>query len=123
MTEPTDELRAVVSTAYEAFNRRDIGAAVAAMTEDVEWANGWEGGQVHGREGVRDYWTRQWAELDPHVSPVAMTVDDDGRVLVDVDQEVRDHAGTVLAEGRVRHAYSFRDLLVARFDILEPETP
>ena len=83
--------RARVEAAYDAFNRRDVDAALAAMTADVAWANGWEGGHVHGHDAVRDYWTRQWGQLDPRVTPRAMTVDDRGRVLVDVDQVVRDH--------------------------------
>jgi nuclear transport factor 2 (NTF2) superfamily protein len=32
-----------------------------ALTDDVTWANGMEGGYVRGREGVREYRTRQWA--------------------------------------------------------------
>jgi hypothetical protein len=30
-------------------------AAVATMHPDVAWANGLEGGHVHGHDGVRDY--------------------------------------------------------------------
>jgi hypothetical protein len=30
-----------------------------------------EGGYVHGREGVREYWTRQWAIVGPHVEPLS----------------------------------------------------
>ena len=40
---------------YEAFNARDIDTCLAAMTPDVDWANGWEGGRVVGRDAVRDY--------------------------------------------------------------------
>jgi hypothetical protein len=28
-----------------------------------------EGGYVHGPQGVREYWTRQWAIVSPHVEP------------------------------------------------------
>jgi len=108
-----------VTGAYDAFNRRDVEAALSAMTEDVEWANGWEGGHVRGRAAVRDYWRRQWAEIDPRVTPVDMALDDDGRVIVEVQQEVRDRDGTVVAAGRVRHAYRLQDGLVSRFDILD----
>jgi hypothetical protein len=34
------------------------------MTPDVDWANGWEGGSVSGREAVRDYRRHQWEEID-----------------------------------------------------------
>jgi ketosteroid isomerase-like protein len=33
---------------YRAFNARDINAALSGMREDVIWANGMEGGNVHG---------------------------------------------------------------------------
>ena len=46
---------------YARFNAREMEAVLAAMHENVHWANGMEGGFVEGREGVRAYWTRQWA--------------------------------------------------------------
>jgi SnoaL-like domain len=55
---------------YDRFNARDMETLLAAMHQDVIWANGMEGGHVHGREGVRSYWTRQWAMIDPHVEPL-----------------------------------------------------
>ena len=56
---------------YDRFNARDMETLLAAMHEDVIWANGMEGGHVHGRDEVRGYWTRQWTMIDPHVEPVA----------------------------------------------------
>jgi hypothetical protein len=50
---------------YEAFNARDIDAALAVMHPHVKWPNGWEGGHVVGHEAVCAYWTPQWTELDP----------------------------------------------------------
>ena len=44
---------------------------LAALHEDVIWANGMEGGHVHGREEVRSYWKRRWAMVNPHVEPGA----------------------------------------------------
>ena len=38
---------------YDRFNARDIEAALATMHPDVIWANGLEGGHVHGHDGVR----------------------------------------------------------------------
>ena len=104
---------------YAAFNARDIDAVLEAMTEGVDWPNAWEGGRVHGREGVRDYWTRQWAEIDPTVEPVGFATRADGSVAVDVDQRVRSLDGELLGEGRVVHVYSFDGDLVARMDVEE----
>ena len=49
---------------YDRFNARDMEAVLAKLDENVVWANGMEGGHVHGRDGVRGYWTRQWAMVD-----------------------------------------------------------
>ena len=102
---------------YEAFNRRDIPAVLTVLASDVVWPNGWEGGVVHGHEQVRDYWTRQWAEIDPVVAPVAFDVEDDGRVAVTVHQVVRTKAGDVVADQMVGHVYRFVDGLVAHMEI------
>jgi hypothetical protein len=114
---PEDE--ELLRRAYDAFNARDIDAAVALMHEDVDWPNGWEGGRVHGRTGVRDYWTRQFAAISSHVEPVAFADTEDGRVAVDVHAVVHDNDGALLSDGRLRHTYAIRDGLVARMDIEE----
>jgi ketosteroid isomerase-like protein len=68
------DAQAFVTRAYAAFNERRIEEALALMEPDVEWPNGMEGGTVHGHTGVRDYWTRQWGLIDPHVEPRQVTV-------------------------------------------------
>jgi ketosteroid isomerase-like protein len=60
----TNTVRELLSSAYAAFNTRDIDGALSAMQPDVAWANGMEGGIVHGSEGVRAYWTRQWQMIE-----------------------------------------------------------
>ena len=69
---------------YDRFNARDIGAALATMHPDVIWANGLEGGHVHGHDGVRDYWTRQWAMMDSHAEPSGFSIGEDGTAYVEV---------------------------------------
>jgi hypothetical protein len=109
----------LLRTMYDAFNSRDIDAVLAAMTDDVDWPNAWEGGRLRGHEAVREYWTRQWAAIDPHVAPVAIEPSADGRVVVKVEQTVRDLDGKVVASGTVRHVYTMRSGLVARMDVEE----
>lgn len=114
------QVERLVRTGYEAFNRRDIDAALAVMAPDVRWANGWEGGHVEGHEAVRAYWTRQWEELDPTVVPTAVELDDEADgILVTVDQQVKDGAGRLINAGTVRHRLTISDGLVTRMDILE----
>ncbi len=105
---------------YTAFNARDIDAVLVAMTDDVDWPNAWEGGRLHGKEAVRDYWTRQWQAIDPRVEPVSFSGRAGGVVAVDVDQVVRTPAGALLSEDRVVHVYTLRGGLVARMDVEHP---
>jgi SnoaL-like domain len=109
--------RELLEGAYRDFNARRLDAVLARMLPDVVWPNGMEGGYVHGHEGVRDYWTRQWAILDPHVDPVDISHDEQGRWVVNVHQVVHDHQGKLLVDQHVRHAYQIRDSLIARMDI------
>lgn len=107
----------ILLAAYREFNARHIDGVLALMQPDVAWPNGWEGGYVHGHEQVRDYWTRQWAVLDPHVEPVEIRPEADGRVTVMVHQVVRDREGKLLADVMVRHVYSLREGLIERMEI------
>jgi hypothetical protein len=75
-----------------------------------------------GRDAVRDYGTRQWAEIDPRVEPVGFSTDADGRVAVEVQQLVRTIDGEVLADRVVTHVYAFREGLVERMEVIEPES-
>jgi hypothetical protein len=64
-------------------------------------------------DAVRDYWTRQWAAIDP----VALELRPDGRVAVQVHQVVRDLDGGIVADSVVVHLYELRDGLIARMDV------
>ena len=113
---PEEQLAAT----YAAFNARDVDQALAQMTDDVDWPNAWEGGRVVGHHAVRDYWTRQWAEIDPEVRPQALRRLPDGSIEVTVHQIVRALDGSVLSDGVVLHTFAFRGEQVARMDVSEP---
>jgi hypothetical protein len=113
------EQERLLRRAYDAFNARDIDAALACAHTDVDWPNGMEGGREHGHAAVRDYWTRQFGLIDSHVEPLRFTPDDEGRIVVDVRQTVRDLAGKLVSEGEVQHVYTLRDGLIERMDIRE----
>jgi hypothetical protein len=91
------------------------------MHPDVDWPNGMEGGREHGRDAVREYWTRQFTMIDGHVEPERLETGDDGRVTVDVHQVVRDLDGNLVSDGYVQHVYSFRDGLVSHMEIRETD--
>ena len=109
---------------YACFNARDIDGVLAFLADDVAWANGMDGGFVHGHKAVRAYWTRQWSLVDPHVEPVGFRRTEDGAVVADVLQTVRDLQGRPLegqthglADKTVGHVFHLRDGKVVRLDI------
>jgi arylsulfatase A-like enzyme len=104
---------------YEKFNQRKLEEVLEALDQDVLWANGMDGGHVHGRDGVRSYWTRQWLVVDPRVEPTAFNYDPDRGVLVDVHQTILDLSGNVILDRMVRHIFQIENGLVLRFDIDE----
>jgi hypothetical protein len=114
---PPASTEQLLRRAYEAFNARDIDGALALMHPDVDWPNGMEGGRELGHDAVRAYWTRQFGLIDSQVEPVGFGEDEEGRIVVDVDQVVRDLDGALLSEQRVQHVYTLRDGLIERMDI------
>lgn len=109
--------REILTVAYRDFNARNIEAVISRMHPEVEWANGMEGGHVHGRDEVRDYWKRQFITLNPRVEPTQIRPDQHGRWVVEVHQVVNDAGGNLLLDSTVYHTYQFRDGLIARMDI------
>ena len=114
----------VLKRMYDRFNARDIDGVLAALADDVAWANGMDGGHVHGREAIREYWTGQWAIVSPHVEPLSFDKAADGSVVVTVQQSVRDLEGRPvqeqahgLRERVVGHVFRFQQGKVTRFDI------
>ena len=114
----------VLRRIYDRFNARDIDAVLAVLADDVVWANGMDGGHVHGREAVREYWTRQWTMVSPHVEPVSFRRATDGAVVAEVRQSVRDLEGKPLQgqthglkDKMVEHVFRLHDGKITRFDI------
>ncbi len=111
----TDEQ--LIQHLYDRFNARDINAVLAALADDVAWANGMEGTYVHGKEAVREYWTYQWSVIDPHVEPVRIRKAANGSIVVEVNQTVHDLEGKRLLEETIEHAFRLDEGRVTRFDI------
>lgn len=107
----------LITTAYAAFNSRDIDTALTTMRPDVRWPKAFEGDFVTGHDEIREYWTRQWGEINPHVEPVAVTELPDGRLEVTVHQVVKSLDGTELFNGNVKHIYTLHDGLIQAMEI------
>lgn len=102
----------ILTNAYDAFNTRNIEAALATMHGEVEWPNTLEGGYVHGHAGVSDYWTKQWKLVDPHVEPLSFTTEADGRIVVEVHLVVNDLQGELLEDVMVQHIFRMEGGLI-----------
>ena len=113
------ENQTIIRKAYAAFNQRDIDGALILMSEKISWPKASEGGRVIGKDEIRAYWTRQWAEFDPHVEPIEIVERDGGQAEVRVHQLVKDLAGTVLADQEVWHIYTIENGLLQRMDLKE----
>ena len=109
--------REVLLAAYANFNARELDAVLETMHPNVDWPNGLDGGRVHGHQGVREYWTRQWSLIDPHVEPVGFSTEGPGKTTVTVHQVVRSLDGDVLVDQTVEHAYLIEEGLIRRMDI------
>lgn len=112
----------VLRAAYDAFNARDVEAAIALMHPNVDWPNAWEGGRVVGRKAVDAYWRRQFAAISSTVEPEAFDHNPDGSTAVTVHQVIADaQSGAPLSDERVGHRYRFEEGLIVRMDVVEPQ--
>ncbi len=116
----TSQSQDLITKAYSAFNARDIDTVLLALHPHVRWSNGWEGGYVSGHDEVRNYWTRQWKELDPRVEPVSFKKRQGGQIEVEVHQIAKDLQGNVLIDGMVRHIYTIDNGLIKNMEIEKP---
>ncbi len=116
-----EDWEAMVREIYTAFNGRDVEGCFRQMAEGVDWPTASEGGRVVGKEAVRAYWARQWAEFDPRVDPLKVIEREDGRLDVRVHQVVRSLRGEVLLDGEVWHSYALANGLIQRMDVHESE--
>jgi len=111
----------LIRTAYNGFNDRNIDAVFAVMTADVHWPKAFEGGYVIGYDAIREYWTRQWSEINPKVIPISIIEIANGKIEVLIDQLVKDLDGNIVFKGKTKHIYTLHKGLIAAMDIGEIE--
>lgn len=107
----------LIKHAYTAFNARDIDGVLRVMDPNVKWPKAWEGDYAHGYAEVRDYWERQWKEINPKVMPVGFRERENGTLEVEVDQLVKDLEGNIVFDGKVLHVYTIEKGLLKQMDI------
>ncbi|MEO6638592.1 MAG: nuclear transport factor 2 family protein [Ginsengibacter sp.] len=113
----TTQLKDLIKKAYAAFNERDIDKVVSTMQANVQWSKAWEAGYIRGHEEIKEYWTRQWKEINPNVEPVGFTERHNGAVEVDVHQKFKDLHGNFMFDGMVKHIYTFENGLIKTMEI------
>jgi hypothetical protein len=111
------ENQALIRKAYTGFNNREVDTVLSVMHPDIHWPKAFEGGYVIGHEAVREYWTRQWSEINPKVTPVGFRERQNGTLEVEIDQLVKDLDGNVLFDGKVKHVYVIANGLLQHMDI------
>ena len=107
----------LIMKAYSAFNARDMDTALSTMHPDIQWPKAFEGGYISGHNEIREYWTRQWKEINPNVQPVGFNERQDGTLEIRVHQKVKDLEGNTIFDGMVKHIYTLHDNLLRRMDI------
>ncbi len=112
--ESAPELQAAITalrTAYAAFNRGDIEAAVEPFDPQIEWTEPAEfpgGGTYHGRESVKRYLTESraaWAECS---SEPERFITAGNRIVVFVHARVRPKGNNEWQEVRLADVYTIR---------------
>jgi len=111
------QIQELIKKAYLAFNSRDIDTALSTMHSNIQWPKAFEGGYVSGHTEIREYWTRQWTEINPIVEPKEINERENGSLEIVVHQLVKDLEGNSLFDGIVKHVYSLQDGLLRRMDI------
>ncbi|HEY9049689.1 MAG TPA: nuclear transport factor 2 family protein [Ohtaekwangia sp.] len=106
------DVRELLHYVYTSFNARNIDAALEVIHPDADWANTMEGGLVKGHEGIRDCWSRQWSYIDPHVKLIDVEVDEEGRVVADAHQIIRDMTGAIVSIRDIQHIFEIEDGLL-----------
>jgi len=119
--DPKVDTKGLISQIYAAFNKRDVDGTLAFMSESVSWPKASEGGRVVGKQAIREYWARQWAEFDPLVNVLEVIDRPSGVTNVKVHQLVKDLKGNILSDTELWHVYSFTDGLIDRMEIKENE--
>ena len=111
------ENQELIKNAYAGFNSRNADAVLSVMHPNIHWPKAFEGGYVIGRNAVKEYWTRQWSEINPIVEPLIISTCADGKTQVEVYQLVKDLEGKILFDGKVKHIYVIKDGLLQHMDI------
>jgi len=109
---------AVLVEVYAAFNARDLERMGRAFHVEVEWPDLLEGGVLHGRQTVVDYFRRQFALMQPEAEIIDITPVGEDQAIVHVQYAVRDAQGGLWSDTQARLRFTFADGLIRRMAIV-----
>jgi len=110
--------RRLLVEVYDAFNARDLEGLSRAFHADVEWPDLLDGGALHGRQTVVDYFRRQFALMRADARIIDITPLGEDQAIVHVQYAVRDAQGGLWSDTRVRLRFTFQDGLIRRMTVV-----
>jgi ketosteroid isomerase-like protein len=81
---PSKKVQLVID-GYGAFNRRDVEAALAGISQDVVWRARDvlpEGEEFHGHEGVLEFWRMWYETFEEFRAEIEETIEEGDQVMV-----------------------------------------
>ena len=109
----------IVQQIFDAFSKRDINAALAAMHPEIEWVTppGAPNPSWHGHDGVRSSLAEWAGSFDSfRLEPLEFT-DTDNRVLVDVAMSVRGRGSDVDIQSHQFQVWTLSEGKVVRMEM------
>jgi hypothetical protein len=101
---------------YDAYNARQMDAALAGLHVDVEWDGGSEG-MLHGKQAVERHWRSQWQGADAKVY-IQMSAWENSSLVLQVTLDTETPHGA--SKQQIQNVITFRDGLVASLRIKQP---
>lgn len=108
--------QALLSDLYEAYNRKDIEAVVAALHPEIDWPALFSEARIQGAEAVRQLFTEPFKVMNPEITPIDIRTDLHGRIRVRVSYVVRTLDGIVFTEETNTNLFELCDKLIIRMD-------
>ena len=110
--EQTEDAIAKLRTAYAAFNKGEIDAAVQFLDPDIEWIEPAEfpgGGTYHGVEGAKHYLDQSRASAAQVISEPEQFITQGDRIVVFVHARVLPKRGGTWQDVRLADVYTFQN--------------
>ena len=110
--------RRLLVQVYDAFNVGDLEGLGRTFHAEVEWPDLLEGGTLHGRGTVVDYFRRQFALMQPDAQIIDITLVGAEQAIVHVQYSVRDAQGGLWSDTQARLRFTFQDGLIRRMTVV-----